>query len=74
MHKTTTELQQDFLQLRLAGTAEELPKLLRQAEQSCWTYQEILEQLTVFELTKRGTESIEKNISVLSVKNYLTVT
>ncbi|MER2010186.1 MAG: IS21-like element helper ATPase IstB [Psychrobacillus sp.] len=62
MNKTITELQQDFRQLRLAETAEELPKLLRKAEQSSWTYQEFLEQLTAFELNKREIKSIEKRL------------
>ena len=34
MNRAITELHQEFRQLRLAETAEELPKLLRQAEQS----------------------------------------
>ncbi|MER2129139.1 IS21-like element helper ATPase IstB [Solibacillus sp.] len=62
MNKTINELQQEFRQLRLAETAEELPKLLRQAEQSSWTYQEFLEQLTAFELKKREVKSIEKRL------------
>ena len=62
MNKTMTELQQEFRQLRLAETAEELPKLLRQAEQSSWTYQEFLEELTAFELKKREAKSIEKRL------------
>ena len=62
MNRTITELQQEFRQLRLAETAEELPKLLRQAEQSSWTYQEFLEQLTTFELKKREAKSIEKRL------------
>lgn len=62
MNRTITELQQEFRQLRLAETAEELPKLLRQAEQSSWTYQEFLEQLTAYELKKREAKSIEKRL------------
>ena len=62
MNRTITELQQEFHQLRLAETAEELPKLLRQAEQSSWTYQEFLEQLTTFELKKREAKSVEKRL------------
>ena len=50
MNKTITELQQEFRQLWLAETAEALPKFLRQAKQSSWTYQEVLEQLTAFEV------------------------
>lgn len=38
MCKSVTDIQQAFKQLRLAETAEELPELLRKAEQSSWTY------------------------------------
>lgn len=50
MSKSVTEIQQAFRQLRLSETAEELPKLLRKAEQTSWTYLEFLEQLTTYEL------------------------
>lgn len=53
MSKSVTEIQQAFKQLRLAETAEELPELLRKAEQSSWTYLEFLEELTTFELKRR---------------------
>lgn len=48
MSKSVTEIQQAFKQLRLSETAEELPELLRKAEQASWTYLEFLEQLTTY--------------------------
>lgn len=46
MNKTVTDLQEQFRQLRLSETAEELPQLLREAEKASWTYLEFLECLT----------------------------
>lgn len=63
MNKSVTEIQQAFKQLRLAETAEELPELLRRAEQSSWTYLEFLEQLTEFELKRREKKSIERRMN-----------
>lgn len=57
-----TELQAYFRQLRLSETAEELPKLLREAEKLSWTYFEFLETITSFEINKREAKSIEKRI------------
>lgn len=62
MNKTVSELQQYFRQLRLAETAEELPQLLRAAEQASWTYLEFLEQITAFEIQKREDKSIERRM------------
>ncbi len=50
MNKTVNDLQEHFRQLRLSETAEELPKLLREAEKSSWTYLEFLESITRYEL------------------------
>lgn len=63
MSKSVTEIQQAFKQLRLAETAEELPELLRKAEQSSWTYLEFLEELTTFELKRREEKSIQKRLN-----------
>ena len=46
MNKTVHELQDQFRQLRLSETAEELPQLLREAEKASWTYLEFLESIT----------------------------
>ncbi|MCM3738572.1 IS21-like element helper ATPase IstB [Bacillus cytotoxicus] len=62
MNRTMTELQSYFRQLRLSETAEELPKLLREAERLSWTYFEFLEEITSFEINKREEKSIEKRI------------
>lgn len=62
MNKTVSELQQYFRQLRLAETAEELPQLLRAAEQASWTYLEFLEQITAFEIQKREEKSVERRL------------
>ena len=62
MNQTVKELQSQFKQLRLAETAEELPKLLREAEQVSWTYLELLEAITHFELNKREEKSIERRM------------
>lgn len=63
MSKSFTKIQQAFKQLRLAETAEELPELLRKAEQSSWTYLEFLEELTTFELKRREEKSIQKRLN-----------
>lgn len=63
MSKSVTDIQQAFKQLRLAETAEELPELLRKAEQSSWTYLEFLEELTTFELGRREEKSIQKRLN-----------
>ena len=62
MNKTVKDLQNHFRQLRLSETAEELPKLLREAEKESWTYLEFLEAITSFELGKRESKSIERRI------------
>ncbi|NEU30243.1 hypothetical protein GN156_05535 [bacterium LRH843] len=63
MSKSVTDIQQAFKQLRLVETAEELPELLRQAEQTSWTYLELLEQLTTLELRRHEEKSIEKRLN-----------
>lgn len=62
MNKTVHELQDQFRQLRLAETAEELPLLLREAEKASWTYLEFLESITRHELAKREAKSLEKRM------------
>lgn len=61
MSKSVTEIQQAFKQLRLAETAEGLPELLRQAEQTSWTYLEFLEQLTTLELKRREEKALKRD-------------
>ncbi|MFC5542291.1 MULTISPECIES: IS21-like element helper ATPase IstB [Ureibacillus] len=63
MNKSVPEIQQAFKQLRLSETAEELPELLRKAEQSSWTYLEFLEQITTYELKRREEKSIERRMN-----------
>lgn len=62
MSKSVVDIQRAFKQLRLAETAEGLPALLRMAEQSSWTYLELLEQLTTMEIQKLEEKSIEKRL------------
>jgi DNA replication protein DnaC len=62
MNKTVHELQDQFRQLRLSETAEELPQLLREAEKASWTYLEFLESITRYELAKREAKSLEKRM------------
>lgn len=62
MSKSVSEIQHAFKQLRLAETAEELPELLRKAEQLSWTYLEFLEKLTTYELKRREEKNIEKRM------------
>lgn len=62
MHKTVQELQDQFRQLHLSETAEELPQLLRKAEKSSWTYLEFLESITRYELAKREAKKLEKRM------------
>ena len=62
MNKSVPDIQQAFKQLRLVETAEELPELLRRAEQSSWTYLEFLDQLTTFELKRREKKNIERRM------------
>jgi DNA replication protein DnaC len=61
-NSTVKELQHQFRQLRLAETAEELPQLLREAEQASWTYVELLEAMTQHERTKREAKNLEKRL------------
>lgn len=62
MNKTVNELQNQFRQLRLAETAEELPQLLREAEKASWTYLEFLESITQYEIAKREAKNLEKRM------------
>ncbi|WP_026801855.1 IS21-like element helper ATPase IstB [Pontibacillus halophilus] len=62
MNKTVMELQDQFRQLRLAETAEQLPQLLREAEKASWTYLEFLESITGFELKKREAKNLERRL------------
>jgi DNA replication protein DnaC len=62
VNKTVNDLQEHFRQLRLSETAEELPKLLREAEKSSWTYLEFLESITRYELRKREVKSLERRM------------
>lgn len=73
MNKTVKELQDHFRQLRLAETSEELPRLLREAEKSSWTYLEFLEAITSYELNKRETKSIERRIKWARFPYYKTL-
>ncbi|MGG0741370.1 IS21-like element helper ATPase IstB [Niallia taxi] len=63
MSKSVMEIQQSFRQLRMVETADGLTDLLRKAEQKSWTYLELLEELTTFELKKREEKSIEKRLN-----------
>ncbi|TLG80503.1 IS21-like element helper ATPase IstB [Vagococcus zengguangii] len=62
MNQTVNEIQQAFRQLRLSETAEEIPDFLRQAEQKSWTYLELIEKLTTYELRKRENKSMERRL------------
>ena len=62
MTSTVTFLQDQFRHLRMSETAEKLPILLRQAEQSSWTYQEFLQELLKHEFKRREEKSVEKRL------------
>ena len=62
MNDGLENLQNYFKQLRLTETANELPNILRKAEQSTWTYREFIKEIIEFELTKREEKSIEKRM------------
>lgn len=62
MNDGLENLQNYFKQLRLTETANELPNILRKAEQSTWTYREFIKEIVEFELTKREEKSIEKRL------------
>lgn len=62
MSESIENLQDYFKQLRLAETASELPNLLRKAEQSSWTYRELVQEIVQFELLKREEKSREKRM------------
>lgn len=55
-------LQDHFRHLRMAEVANELPILLRKAEQTSWTYQEFLQEILGFELKRREEKSVEKRL------------
>lgn len=62
MNDSLENLQNYFKQLRLTETANELPNLLRKAEQASWTYREFVQEIVLFELRKREEKSIEKRM------------
>ena len=62
MNDSLENLQNYFKQLRLTETANELPDLLRKAEQASWTYREFVQEIVLFELRKREEKSIEKRM------------
>lgn len=62
MTKTVDLLQEQFRHLRMAETANELPKLLRNAEKQTWTYQEFLEEILRYELKRREQKNVEKRM------------
>jgi len=53
MSNCLEELQHALKQLRLSEVSNELPVLIREAEQKSWTYYELLNHLLKYELTKR---------------------
>lgn len=55
-------LQQAFKQLRLSEVSQELPVLMREAEQHSWTYHEFLTHVLRFELTKREEKNKAKRL------------
>lgn len=62
MNDSIENLQNYFKQLRLTETSNELPNLLRKAEQASWTYREFVQEIVLFELKKREEKSIEKRM------------
>lgn len=62
MADTVQTLQEQFRHLRMIETAEELPVLLRQAEQLSWTYLEFLQELLMHELKRREEKNLEKRL------------
>lgn len=62
MNDSLENLQNGFKQLRLTETANELPNLLRKAEQASWTYREIVQEIIQYELMKREEKSVEKRM------------
>jgi len=62
MNDSLENLQNQFKQLRMTETANELPNLLRKAEQISWTYREFVQEMVQFELIKREEKSIEKRM------------
>lgn len=62
MASTVHTLQDQFRHLRMVETANELPALLRNAEQSSWTYQEFLQEILKYELKRREQKSVEKRL------------
>lgn len=62
MTKTVELLQEQFRHLRMIETANELPRLLRNAETNNWMYQEFLQEILEFELKRREEKSIEKRM------------
>ncbi len=62
MGSTVNVLQEQLRTVRMAETAGELPILLRQAEQSSWTYLEFLQELLRYELEKREKKKLERRL------------
>lgn len=62
MNSTVQTIQNHFRHLRMVETANELPALLRKAEQFSWTYQEFLEELLNYELKRREEKNLERRL------------
>ncbi|AXY24567.1 ATP-binding protein [Suicoccus acidiformans] len=60
MTQSVSDLQESFKQLKLGETAQQLPILLRQAEQDNLTYLEFLTELVRYEQTQRDAKRVER--------------
>lgn len=70
---SVSQLQKAFKDLRLVEIAETLPQLLRQAEQTSWTYLEMLTYLTNYELQRRDEKRIQRMLKWAQFPYYLPI-
>jgi DNA replication protein DnaC len=73
MTRTVQILQEQFRHLRMVETADELPMLLRNAEKLSWTYQELLQELLMYELKRREEKNVEKKLKWAKFPYYKTL-
>jgi DNA replication protein DnaC len=73
MTTTVQVLQEQLRHLRMTETANELPVLLRNAETMSWTYQELMQEVLMFELKRREEKNVEKRLKLARFPYHKTI-
>lgn len=72
MNELYTSLQDKCRALRLAETAKELPRFLREAESKNWTYHELIHEILTYETQCRERKNIQKLMKWAEFPEHLT--